>query len=69
MENQEINNQIPEEHAGTEEERNDTADTGDDTIGENTELTPLALEVLKDKDIDADIEKNKEKTDFPEKNG
>ncbi|WP_069657949.1 hypothetical protein [Arcticibacter eurypsychrophilus] len=69
MKNQEINNQVPEENVGTEEERNDTASTGDDTIGENTELTPLALEVIKDNDTDAEIEKNQEETDFPEKNG
>ena len=69
MENQEINNQMPEENAGTEEQRNDSTDTGDDTIGENTELTPLAVEIMKGDDTDAEVEKNQDETDFPEKNG
>lgn len=70
MENQEMNNsRLPEENAGSEESRNDTADTGDDTIGENTELTPLAQEVLKDEDERVEAKKNSEDKDFSEKNG
>lgn len=34
-------------------ERNDTAGTGDDTLGENTEITPIAKEILKDQNSDA----------------
>lgn len=70
MENQELNNnKEPEQNSGTEEQRNDTTDTGDDTIGENTELTPLAQEVLKDRDATADAKRNQENKDFSEKNG
>jgi|GEM_PF-1275487 len=53
----------------SEEERNDTADTGDDTIGENTEITPLAAAVLKDKDERVQAKENQENKDPSEKNG
>ncbi|WP_106295431.1 hypothetical protein [Arcticibacter pallidicorallinus] len=70
MENQEMNNnELPEENTGSEGSRNDTADTGDDTIGENTELTPLAQEILKDEDEHVEAKKNSEDKDFSEKNG
>lgn len=70
MENQQMNNnELPEENTGSEESRNDTADTGDDTIGENTELTPLAQEILKDEDADVEAKKNSEDKDPSERNG
>lgn len=70
MENQEINNnELPEENTGSEESRNDTTDSGDDTIGENTEMTPLAQEILKDEDERVEAKKNSEDKDFSEKNG
>lgn len=70
MENQQINNnELPEENTGSDESRNDTADASDDTIGENTELTPLAEEILKDEDANVEAKKNSEDKDFSEKNG
>jgi len=70
MENQEINkNELPEENTRSNESRNDTTDSGDDTIGENTELTPLAQEILKDEDEHVEAKKNSEDKDFSEKNG
>jgi len=70
MENQEMNNnELPEENTGSAESRNDTTDAGDDTIGENTELTPLAQEILKDEDKRVEAKKNSEDKDPSEKNG
>ena len=46
-------------------ERNDTAGTGDDTLGENTEITPIAKEALKDKNSDA--KETQENNDSSEK--
>lgn len=70
METQELNNdQLPEENTGSDESRNDTTDAGDDTIGENTEMTPLAQEILKDEDERVEAKKNSEDKDFSEKNG
>lgn len=70
METQELNNdQLPEENTGSDESRNDTTDAGDDTIGENTEMTPLAQEILKDEDERVAAKKNSEDKDFSEKNG
>lgn len=70
METQGLNNdQLPEENTGSDESRNDTTDAGDDTIGENTEMTPLAQEILKDEDKRVEAKKNSEDKDFSEKNG
>lgn len=51
------------------EARNDTAGTGDDTIGENTEITPIAAEILKDKEKSVQAKENQENKDPSEKNG
>lgn len=49
---------------------NDSADYGDDTIGENTELTPLAKEILKERDDKkTEAKDNQENKDLSEKNG
>ena len=50
-------------------ENNDTAGYDDDTIGENTELTPLAAQILKDEDAKVQAKENTENKDFSEKNG
>lgn len=49
--------------------RNDTAGTGDDTIGENTEITPIGAAILKDKDAGVLAKENQENKDPSEKNG
>ena len=50
-------------------QRNDTAGTGDDTLGENTEITPVAAAILKDKDASVKAKENQENKDPSERNG
>jgi hypothetical protein len=65
-EDEELNGAYPQDDAN----RNDTAGTDDDTIGENTELTPLAKEILKEEeDKKVTAKDNSENKDFSEKNG
>lgn len=59
----------PKERAEKHPENNDNAGYDDDTLGENTELTPLATQILKDKDAEVDAKNNQENKDFSEKNG
>ncbi len=78
MKDQEMNNKetreqntahAQEQSQNIDPKRNDTAGADDDTLGENTEMTPLAQELLKDKDAGADAKRNQENKDFSEKNG
>jgi hypothetical protein len=50
-------------------ENNDSTGYDDDTLGENTELTPLAAQILKDKEAGVAAKENQENKDFSEKNG
>lgn len=68
--NKDINGeQDPKDKAEQIPENNDTAGYDDDTIGENTELTPLAAEIKKDEDARVEAKENSENKDFSEKNG
>ncbi|WP_423149620.1 hypothetical protein [Rubrolithibacter danxiaensis] len=62
-----INNLPPD--PDDDKERNDTAGPDDDTIGENTELTPLAKDILKDKDQKVEAKNNQENKDFSGEDG
>lgn len=59
----------PEDKPEKVPENNDEAGYDDDTIGENTEITPLAAEIKKDEDAKVAAMKNQGDKDFSEKNG
>ena len=68
--NKETNNTPdPRDKAEQKPENNDTAGYDDDTLGENTELTPLAAEIKKDEEAKVEAKENTENKDFSEKNG
>jgi hypothetical protein len=59
----------PKDKAEKVPENNDNTGYDDDTIGENTELTPLAAAIKKDEDAKVQAKENTENKDFSEKNG
>ena len=68
--NKDVNSsEDPKDKAEISPENNDTAGYDDDTIGENTEITPLAAAVKKDEDAKIEAKENTENKDFSEKNG
>lgn len=58
-----------EENNNNENQRNDSATVSDDTIGENTELTPLAKEILKEEDKKVAASDNQQNKDFSGEDG